>query len=123
MLEQLQLDPLPREVGVTMGSQRYVLRETTMAAAIAYRKAVAEMLSDGNGKPSSNFSELEPYLVSLCLFSVSDAGVASPVPIELVKTWPSREVGRLFRKARDLSQLDTMPAEDNEKNQPSATAT
>ena len=113
----------PRVFNYTVGGAPYQLREATADTAAKYRNAAAKTAKMVDGKFSGvgNVGDLEPYLVSLCLF---DSG-GKAVPLDLIKTWPARVVKALYTKAKTASGLDE--ADDKTagdapgKGEPSAT--
>ena len=99
------------QIPVRIGGGAYVLQEADEAAAVAYQNAAtkaARFNEDGNLTGVDGAADVEPLLVSRCLFDRSPAGgVGSPVPLDTIKKWPARIVSKLFEKAKEISQLDT----------------
>jgi hypothetical protein len=105
--ERLAFDDLTlREVPVRLGGQAYVLREASVAAACQYRNAIlraGRFGADGKVQAYEDLADIEPLLVSLCLFE-ADGG--RPVSLATVKRWPARLLQPLYRQAKALSELD-----------------
>lgn len=123
----------PVAVEVDFGGKKYVLREASEEAAIAYKDfiAAASKLND-NGKlvGVSGVSGSESLLVSKCLFELYEHGGAAkerPVLLSVVRSWPSRRVRPLFDRVMAISEIwgtkkDSDKKDDEPaKNEPSAT--
>jgi hypothetical protein len=82
----------------------YILREANGRAAKIFNNARISgvTLEDGKPKSLSGIGDLEPLLVSLCLFGENDR----PLTVSFVEKWPSRVVKKLYNKAREISDLD-----------------
>lgn len=108
-LEDMVFDDLtPIEVKVRIENKPYVLREATGAAAVQYRNASMRniRMADGKVVGMGDIGELEPLLVSLCLFSADADGKFSSVTVAKIKSWPARVVKDLFNRARAISDLE-----------------
>lgn len=84
----------------------YELREATGQAVKLYNNARTSRIKFGsNGKVQSvtNIGDLEPYLVSLCLFHVE---TNKPVDIRSIEKFPGRMVKRLHDKAKEISDIE-----------------
>jgi len=93
------------EVPVTIGKDEFVLREADGDVSCKYRNAVLSCTKlSGRGKPVSiqNLADVEPYLVSLCLFSLD----GKPVALKVVRSWPNRITKQLYNTAKEISNLD-----------------
>jgi hypothetical protein len=117
-------DLAPVTVDYFIGGKPFQLREATSDGAAKFRNAAAgtARITDGKVSGVGNVGDLEPLLVSLCLFD----GDGKPVPLSVVRQWPGRVVRKLFDKAKTISGLDEDKpgAEDaGPKEPPSATAT
>lgn len=102
---------LPVEVPVSVAGKKYVLREASGDAACRYRNALLKSTRLGpEGKPSviDGLADVEPLLVSLCLFEVlSDGTLAKgPVPAHVIRSWPARIQKALFERAKQISDLE-----------------
>jgi len=94
------------EVPVTIGSEQYMLREANGDAACKFQNArVAryEYGEDGKLIRLRDTADLEPLLVSLCLFM---ADGATPVSETTIRSWPARVQGQLFDRAKEISSID-----------------
>lgn len=105
MIDELRFDDItPIERPVVIGNEKYVLRETSGDAAVQYENARIRCHEYQGGvlvrvKDPAN---LEPLLVSLCLFD--DGG--KPVPEAKVRGWPSRVQQGLYDAAREISGMN-----------------
>jgi len=101
-------------------TKTYTLKEADGFAAIQYRNRIMEAIRpSAEGQPTAykGFAEIEPLLVSLCLFNEDD----KPVSISMIKGWPSRIQKALFNKVKDMSDLDETAESDKVKNEQSDT--
>lgn len=89
--------------------KEYILREATGAAAKKFNNARTGGIELKDGKPAGlhDVGDLEPLLVSLCLFGEPGA---RPVTQKFVESWPARVVTKLYDKAREISMLDASGA-------------
>lgn len=106
------------EIPVTVGDKKYILREASEDSACKYRNAMLRCTKLGpEGKPASvhGIADVEPLLVSMCLFEALPDGSGfknSCTRVETVRSWPSRIVKQLFEKTKEISDLDE---EDEDK--------
>jgi hypothetical protein len=109
MIEEMNFDDLaPIEIPTSIGGKKYVLREASGGAAVRYRSASARCLRMNDGKLSAmeGIGELEPLLISMCLFEVTERGSVSmdtPQGRTLINSWPSRVHRALYEKAKEIS--------------------
>jgi hypothetical protein len=98
----------PKSVSYKIGGKPYQLREASSAAAAKFRNASISgaKLADGKIVGIGNVGDVEPLLVSLCLFQLGTDGVWATVPLDTIKSWPARIVKPLFEMAKEISQLD-----------------
>lgn len=90
--------------------KRYVLREANGDVAAKYRNTLVKCTKLGpEGRPSGmeGIGELEPFLVSLCSFTVDEEPTKNnkPVSASIVRAWPSKMVKKLYAKAKEISEL------------------
>lgn len=109
------------EVAVTIDGQQYVLKEASEGASIVYRdahvKAARIKEVDGGTRESSfgNLADSDALLVSMCLFKVGagkDGGSLAPVDVRTVKSWPTRVVKQLYKKVREISDMQELDSEE-----------
>lgn len=118
LLEELVFDDLqPIEIPVRIAGKQYVLREASTDAATKYRNAVLKSTRldrDGHAMSLDGSADVEPLLVSMCLFEVNDKGetLNRPVNVSVVKTFPSKVTKELYDRVRAISGLG---AEDTEE--------
>ena len=112
--ELMEFDLTPVEVPVKIGGADYILREATGATSIAYQNAIINSTKPGlDGQPTqitSGLSAIEPMLVSKCLFDSEN----KPVKQDVIKSWPSRVQKVLYRKIKEISDLDESGEQDEE---------
>ena len=112
-------DLTPIEIPVSIEGVEYTLREASGDAACKYRNAMMACMQLADGKPVSlrGLADVEPLLVSLCLFVTETNKL---VPLHVIKTWPSRVITPLFEKAKEISELGegaNEPSEEAVKNE------
>lgn len=87
--------------------ERYVVREASTAAAVAYRNSNsrASRYEDGKFVGLDGLADSEPLLVGLCTFKVDDKGGASGAPVghEAVMKWPDRVQRALYDIVKEIS--------------------
>jgi len=112
-LERMNFNVDLIEIPITIGGEDYVLREASGDAGCKYRNALLACTTLTDGKPSriEGMADVEPLLVSLCLFTQG----GRPVTVPKVRSWPSRVVKALFEKIKEISDLDE-EEEDEEGN-------
>lgn len=97
-------DLTPVEIDVVGPDKlKYVLKEANGHAAKVFNNARTQgiVFDDGKLKSITGAGELEPLLVSLCLFGEGDR----PVQQKVIEKWPERVVKKLFNKAKEISHL------------------
>lgn len=109
-----EYDETKTEIPVKFKKKHYVLREATGKAARIYRNASLACIQLGpEGKPSSirNLANVEPLLVSLCLWEKPDpkAAAVKAVTVDLVESMPAKLQKDLFESAKEISDLDEEP--------------
>jgi hypothetical protein len=108
-------DLQPIQKTVKVGETNYILKEASAATAAQYRSACvrAARMQDGKVVGMEGIGEVEPLLVSLCLFETNKEGqIFRSVPITTVKSWRARIVKILFEKAKEISELDEKETEE-----------
>jgi hypothetical protein len=90
--------------------KKYMLREASGDAVAKFNNARARCVRFQNGGMSAvdGQGDLEPLLVSYCLFEVYDTGevATKSVPVAMVRNWPERVIRRIYDKAREISEID-----------------
>ena len=121
-VESLNFDSLELiEVPVTIGDVKYVLREADEGAAKVYHNArlYGAKLDDGkvSGLPE-DLAGVPSLVLSRCLFRLNEEGKPFPNPVPLRefvgyrernvthKGWPARIVKPLFKRLKEISELD-----------------
>lgn len=94
--------------------RQYVLREASGGAATRYRNAALSChLYNDEGRlvGFKDLASVEPLLVSLCIFEVTDKGEV-PVLKAVVESWPNHVQKQLFERALEMSDIkETLPQE------------
>lgn len=115
-----------RTFDINIAGQRYVIVEASEESAKRYKNTAmrATKFSD-KGKPSGvdGLADVEPLLVSMCLFKVDEAGMRTPVQLSTILRWPHRVVAPIYQKARELSGLKDDEEDKTGPNSPTATTT
>ena len=92
------------EIPVKVGGEVYTLREASGDAAFKFRNAAMKCTKLGpDGKPASveGIADIEPLLISLCLFDSKD----KPVPVTKIRTWRNKVCKSLYEKILEISEL------------------
>lgn len=110
MSEELVFDLNPIEIPVTVGGNRYVLREASGEAQTAYMNAQMSGVDvNEEGKPIRfrEAANADPLLVSYCLFRTDKDGnpVNVRVPLEKIQSWPARIQKVLIQKVKEISGM------------------
>lgn len=113
--ETMNFDITLKEVPVTLNNagkrEHYCLREATGEAACKWQnKIFASAKIGADGKPTSigNVADIEPYLLSLCLFPYKPDGSGTadkPVTESVIRSWPSNVTSALYDKCLTISGL------------------
>jgi hypothetical protein len=101
-------DVVGASVAYEIEGKEYVLRPAKGGGVIAYRKAVMKASQagpDGTRQVSGEVFDTEPYLVSLCLYQVTDKGEV-PVPQSTITAWPNHLMKEMYADARRVTELD-----------------
>lgn len=123
------LEPVSRSVKYK--EKQYVLREASADAAAKYRNQGLRgaRFSEGKMVGMGDVADLQPYLVSLCLWELVGAAkedsaetvsaarekngtVEKPVDLKVIRTWPERMVKEMFNWVKDVSMLDEEETEE-----------
>jgi len=94
------------ELPVVVGNQKYILREANGDTAVKFqnaRLAKHEYNEDGRLVRLKDTADLEPFLVSMCLFM--EDGV-TPVSEATIRSWPSHISSKLFDTGKKISHID-----------------
>lgn len=96
---------------VTIDGKSYILREASEEEARKFRSAAAKTarLNDGELVGVEGVGDMQSYLVSLCLFSEDKV---TPVPIAVIRQWPTRIVRPMFDWIKEVSQLEEKPSRE-----------
>lgn len=92
----------PQKQAVTIDGKQYEMREMDSNQHTKYKNALiscGELGADGKPTRFQGLADLEPLLVSLCLFDSE----GYPVSLDVIKTWPGRVVQALHGIAKHLN--------------------
>lgn len=95
----------PIEVPITVKGERFILHEATGDAACKYGNAMSACYHygpEGNISSITGMADVQPLLISLCLTKENGARVSEDV----VRSWPARVQKSLFKRAKEISDLD-----------------
>ena len=113
-------DLAPISVPVEIAGKQYLLKEASEDAACRFRNARfegAKLSDDGRMMSVGNMADVEPLLVSLCLFElygVNGDTKERPVLLSQVRAWPPRVVKPLFEKVKEMSDgLEEKPTKES----------
>lgn len=114
-IQPIEFDLLPQEVPVTLGKDKYILREAMGDAAVQYTNACigSQRMDEEGNKRIVGIADAEPLLVSLCLFRLDTqgnvekdrAGRDKHVELSLVRSWPAKVQRKLYETAKEISCL------------------
>lgn len=111
---------------LTIAGDSYVIVEASEEAAKKYKNTAmrATKFSD-KGKPSGvdGLADVEPLLVSMCLFKVGERGDRQSVSLSTILKWPHRVVEPIYQKCRELSGLLDNDEDETGPNSQTATTT
>lgn len=102
---ELVFETTLKEVSVTIDSKPYVLRELDGRQKGKYLNKMGSRITlNAKGEVASfkDYAGLESTLLELCLYDNED----KLVPANVMETWPSTILTRLFDAAQDLSGLN-----------------
>lgn len=101
-------------------TRRYFLHEGSEDVACKYQNAAtrAARFTDNKVTSYEGIADIEPYLVSLCLYRADDNGQfpydrdgrpdpRKLIPLQTIRTWKPKIVRSLFDKAKEISNLDS----------------
>lgn len=98
-------EPIP----VKVGDASYFLCEATAGAAKAYinaRSSTLVLSTDGAVHGVRSIGDLEPLIVSLCLFHDDNGQVGKAVSLKDIEQLPYRIIHALAEKAREISGFE-----------------
>lgn len=105
-MSEIRFDDItPIEEVVYIGGEEYILREISGDAAVRYDNAriACTVYEDGKMVRMVGLADLEPMLVSLCLFMRDGKTHVSETTI---RSWPSRVQSALYARAREVSGMN-----------------
>lgn len=110
-------DLTPQSVPVRYQGSKYILHEADADAAAKFRNLALrniKLTKDGSiDSDLGGMADLEPYLVSLCLYEIVEGKQAAhPVPLAVIRSWPSRIIKPLFMWVKENSGLDEKDTRD-----------
>lgn len=116
----------------TPEGDKCVLRQASGGAAVKYRAKMMggmKMSREGEGKEGKmkiggdigSMAASEPLLISLCLFYTEGSNEGNNVSLSVVESWPNTVMKKLYKKAKDISDLDESEDEDTVGNESGGT--
>lgn len=94
-----------KEVPFKIGKDVYTVREADGDASYKYRNKIigcTELGADGQAKSVKDIADVEPFLISMCLFDA--AGKA--VPATVIRKFRAPVCKRLYELIKEISELD-----------------
>ncbi len=109
-------DPAPKSVNVTIAGDRYVLREATEDAHLAWdvARSAGARLEDGVLTGMGETPKADVLLLGKCLFRVGgkDGRTQTQVGEAVIRSWASRVVQPLVRRLKIISGIDEQETAD-----------
>lgn len=107
-------DLAPKEIPASIGGKKYILRQASEGAAVAYRNAAlkAAKMVDGKIVGMDGVANAEPLLVSMCIHPLDHntgkprllpSGDPAPTPLATVMSWLPHVVTKLFATIKEIS--------------------
>lgn len=118
-----------KEQEVTLDGEKYVLREPSGEAGAEHdsMRTSGAIVENGQIVGYRGLGQLEPILVSKCLFKLDANGEIQrdpqgrplPVALETILSWPDRVISRLYAKAQEMGDLNYLgeKVEERRKNE------
>lgn len=106
---------VPIKIKVKEGHvEEYRLREATGDAVCKWRNAMMNQTVLLDGKPSKikNMADAEPFLVSLCLYTMNGTNV----PVQIIRSWKASIQKALYKRLRDISDIEEEEDDSNLEN-------
>ncbi len=104
-LEPMEFDSATlREVPITIGEKKYILREADGDAATAWRNAKSEAITlSSKGKPigAKGIANSDPVLLSRCLFDCEN----NRIPLKEILSWPDKIQKTLVERLLQISEI------------------
>ena len=103
-----------QEVPVRIGDRQFTLKEPMCDDVVQWRNLQMATVRFVDGKPQGvgQIADVEPLLVSLCLFDKDDKNV----PQEHIETWPSKIVSKLYKWLLEVAELQEPATKPEVKN-------
>ena len=105
----LDLIRIPKTFNQGGKPKQFVLYEASGDAATKYRNAMVSGMTlgpDGKLQKLGKVGDLEPLLISLCLFEVEADGKEKPLHESVIRKFPARVQKALYEEIRTISDLD-----------------
>lgn len=102
-----------KEVPFKIGKETYTVREADGDASYKYRNkiiACTELGADGNAKSVKDIADVEPFLISMCLYDKD----GKLVPATVIRKFRAPVCKRLYELIKEISELDDGTANDVE---------
>lgn len=104
-------DISPQEVSVKIGDKEYIIRETSEHAISKWKNSQFAKVELRDGKPVkiADPANGDSFLLSLCLFEITNDNHRNLVDIDVIRSWPSRVVDELVKIVKDISGITEGP--------------
>ncbi len=107
-MDEMTFDSLDRiVVPVKIGNRNFKLYDASEDAAVKFQNIASRAVKFTAGEMSGieGVANVEPLLVSMCLWEVKD-GQELPIAEGEIRKWPSRVVKPLFDRVKKISGMD-----------------
>jgi hypothetical protein len=110
-IKEMNFDDIaPIQIPVTIGGNKYLLKEANGDIVCRHRNNVinCSKLEDGKLTAIQGLPDTEFSLVQMCLSTVTDdpATNGKPVLMSVVRSWKNKVVKELFNKIKEISEMD-----------------
>jgi hypothetical protein len=96
------------ELTIPIFDKVFILREASGDAGTKYKNACLNAMKVTKGQVAgfNRLADVEPLLISFCLFYKNDDGTRGTlVPIDKIRAWPYKVQNALFEKAKEISGI------------------
>lgn len=100
-----------KEVDFKIGKEIYKVREADGDASYKYRNKIigcTELGADGQAKSVKDIADVEPFLISMCLFDAA----GKLVPATTIRKFKATVCKRLYELIKEISELDDGTTDD-----------
>lgn len=115
MSEEMKFDLTITSIPVTIGNNRYTMKEADSGTVTQYRNMILNNTKMGpTGKPQTlkNIAGAETFLISKCMWNSQNKNPT----LDEVRAWPSRITNELFKKIKEISGMDVDDEEEEDED-------